>query len=76
MGMVDYLSRFSSAAAQEKSHYDENFTVATARMIKQALYSTHQLNSRSQSVKKKFEKKTGGWGRTNLRSVTRECRVQ
>ena len=52
MGMVDYLSRFSSAAAPETSHFDENFTVATVRMIKEALYSTHQLNSRGQTVKK------------------------
>ena len=28
MGMADYLSRFSSAAAPLTSHYDESFTVA------------------------------------------------
>ena len=28
MGLADNLSRFSSAAATETSHYDESFTVA------------------------------------------------
>ena len=49
--MADYLSRFPSAAAPETSHYDESFTVAKIKMIKNALNSGDQLNPRDRKVK-------------------------
>ena len=50
MGMVDYLSRFPSAAAPETSHYDENFTVAKLKMINDALKPKDQLKPGGQKM--------------------------
>ena len=45
MGMADYLSRFSSAAAPETSYYDECFTVAKLQMINDALKPRDEKSS-------------------------------
>ena len=50
MGMADYLSRFSSAAALVTSHYDESFTVAKIKMINDALKPKDQLKPEGQKV--------------------------
>ena len=54
--MVDYLSRFSSAAAPETSHYDESFTVAKIKMMNDALKPKDQLKPEGQKVNQ-IEKK-------------------
>ena len=61
--MVDYLSRFSSAAAPETSHYDESFTVAKIKMMNDALKPKDQLKPEGQKVNQ-IEKKTNCRGRT------------
>ena len=50
MGIADYLLRFTPAAKLETNHYDDSFTVAKIRLIKEALYPRGQTVSKIQKL--------------------------
>ena len=64
--MADYLSRFPSAAAPERSYYDESFTVTKLQMINNALKPRDIIIPRGQKVKQIRKKPTVEGGRSCL----------